>query len=471
MKFLRVRMQCIVLAAAVLIVSFIFIACSGKSGASKSAFKVAIVTWPGDAPPYLANAKGFFGDLKVEVSILDDASQRRAAFKSGDVQVIAETIDSFASGAPAGIAGKAIIKVDDSFGGDGIVSKKEIGTINQLKGKTVAYPEGMPSHFFLLSLLRMAGMTQADIVAKPMGDPGKAGQAFISGSVDAAVTWEPFLTQAAQQTFGHRLMDTRDAKGLITDIMVVSNDAIAKRPKDVQTFIDGWFQAIEYRKAHEKEADEIMAKGLGLPVADFTGMVSGLKYADFPENKRFLGTEAGQTNQFLDVFDSASSIWKAINLIKTSEPASKFVDNTFVANYKPAAPVIAENPVPVPPSEGVEKLILQVPPIYFETGSSHIRSVSYATLDKVASDLKYFPTSYIRVEGYTDDVGDAGPNQKLSEGRADEVAKYLVEKLRISQDQLKPKGFGKSALLKKLSGESVEDWRERNRRTEFKVTN
>jgi NitT/TauT family transport system substrate-binding protein len=86
-----------------------------------------------------------------------------------------------------------LFAVDESRGGDGFVAEKEIQTIADLKGKTVAYQKGIVSELYLGVLLKEVGLSLGDIEAVnlPFND---AGAAFVEQRVDAAVTGEPWLT-------------------------------------------------------------------------------------------------------------------------------------------------------------------------------------------------------------------------------------------------------------------------------------
>ncbi|MBT4951475.1 MAG: OmpA family protein, partial [Pelagibacteraceae bacterium] len=46
------------------------------------------------------------------------------------------------------------------------------------------------------------------------------------------------------------------------------------------------------------------------------------------------------------------------------------------------------------------------------------------------------------IEGYTDSVGSANYNQKLSQGRSDTIKKFLVDNLGIDADQIVSTGYG-----------------------------
>jgi hypothetical protein len=113
------------------------------------------------APFYIAQEKGLFDKqgIKVELVKIEDFGARRAALSSGKLEGSVETTDSFAIGLAEKLPAIEVLKVDESFGGDGLVVKNEINSIKDLKGKTVAYAKGTPSHFFLLYLLKKEGLT------------------------------------------------------------------------------------------------------------------------------------------------------------------------------------------------------------------------------------------------------------------------------------------------------------------------
>ena len=65
--------------------------------------------------------------------------------------------------------------------------------------------------------------------------------------------------------------------------------------------------------------------------------------------------------------------------------------------------------------------------VQFETGKADLKEVSFTLLDEVAAMLKDNPqVELISVEGHTDSTGGADFNRKLSQQRAESVAKYLA---------------------------------------------
>ena len=120
-----------------------------------------------------------------------------------------------------------------------------------------------------------------------------AAAAFSSGSVDAAAIYEPYLSTAAKQRKGSRVViSSKETPGMIVDMIFASDEAIKARPKDIGKLIEGWRKAMEYIKAQPDDAYAIMAKSFNLPVNEFKDVVGGIRWLDIADNRQLFGTEA-----------------------------------------------------------------------------------------------------------------------------------------------------------------------------------
>ena len=148
----------------------------------------------GLAPFYVAMDKGFFKDCGLDFSMVDfdDSSASCSALLAGKVDLAYTTLD-------AAIIAESQYEedmldvtaiVDESAGADGILVKNDINSIADLKGKTVGVSINQTSHYLLMQALETAGLTDADVDLVNMTS-SDAGVSFISGDLDAAVTWEP----------------------------------------------------------------------------------------------------------------------------------------------------------------------------------------------------------------------------------------------------------------------------------------
>ena len=101
--------------------------------------------------------------------------------------------------------------------------------------------------------------------------------------------------------------------------------------------------------------------------------------------------------------------------------------------------------------------------VLFETGSYDLKSESYFELDNLVRLLNQNPGLKIEIRGHTDDVGDDGANQILSEKRARSVYDFLI-KNEIDGTRLNYVGLGET---QPIASNETEEGRQMNRRTEF----
>lgn len=270
----------------------------------KETFVVAIPTYPGFAIPFIAEKKGYFGNQKVILKRIDDPAIINSGIIKGEIDGSFTSTDSFVLAALQGVNAQAILLADESYGADGIVVKKSIKTVEELKGKQVALNIGWPGHFFLLYNLDKVGLSPNDVTIINM-DADKAGAAFVSGKLDAAVTWEPWLSKAAENPDGNVLISTKDIRGIIIDPLIVRSDTIRNFPGSVQAFVDGYYMAYKWYMENRAEGDSIMARALGLEQEDFEAMIRNSILLGPTESKKLL-QPGGDIEK---LFRKAAALW------------------------------------------------------------------------------------------------------------------------------------------------------------------
>lgn len=303
----------------------------GSSGAQTASqpLKVTLPTWTGYGPLFLAQEKGFFKKhgVSVELSIVEGLAERKQALAGGKIDGMATAQDVQTTLAAAGTPMNVVWVLDDSFGGDGILVKNGINSPTDLKGKKIAFESGSTSQLLLLTVLKKAGLTEKDVVKVQMS-AGDAGAAFAAGKVDAAVTWEPWLSKGSAAN-GKVLVSTKDLPGIILDTIGFRKEVVEKRPNDVKAFVAAMADAMDYWKQNPDESNQIMAKGLKIDLKEFTGTITGLKFFDKAGNKELFGTKdkPGSLYQFTQ---NDVNFYLEQKLIDKAPKAEDIVNPTFV---------------------------------------------------------------------------------------------------------------------------------------------
>ena len=105
--------------------------------------------------------------------------------------------------------------------------------------------------------------------------------------------------------------------------------------------------------------------------------------------------------------------------------------------------------------------------LFFNQSKFDILFSSYPELNRIIKLMQEYPTMQVIIEGHTDGSDENMIlNVKLSQERANEVKKYLVEKGQIDTKRIQTKGWGQS---KPIASNATEETRKKNRRVEFTI--
>ena len=292
--------------------------------------KIAYNSWVGFGPLFIAQEMDFFENenIKVELILMEGTGEKGSALSAGRIEGIATTLDAFVIQASKGVPGIVVMGFDESLGADGVVTTKDIENIKDIRGKKVALQPGFVGHFFLLYLLDEVGLGPDSIQVEPM-NTGDAGAAFVAGKVDAAVTWEPWLSKALERENGHILITSKEKPGLIADVLVIHKDVLEKRENDVRKMIKGWYKAVDYWKEHPAEANKIIAKAFEISIDEVNEMLSGLIFFDEKKNLEYFGSKENP-GLIYKVADTASKVWLKEGLIESSVDPKRIIDPSVI---------------------------------------------------------------------------------------------------------------------------------------------
>jgi NitT/TauT family transport system substrate-binding protein len=248
--------------------------------------KVGVSDWPGWVAWYVAEQKGFFKKHKADVKLVwfanytDSISALSSGQLDANSQTWSDTMGPLAKGLPL----KAVLVNDNSAGNDALMVSAKIKSFADLKGKTVALEEFSISHFVLATALAKNGMSQKDVKVVNLS-AGDAAAAFMSGRVDAAVVWNPWVNQIEKSGKGKALFTSKDMPGLIPDLLVAQEKAIKAKRKDLVGMIRAWFDTEKFIRENPDEAAKIMAKVVGMKPDEYKVFLPGTRFFDAAANQ------------------------------------------------------------------------------------------------------------------------------------------------------------------------------------------
>ncbi len=286
---------------------------------------IGISGWTGFAPLVLAKEAGIFAKNGLDVTIKKiPQKDRHLAIASGDVQCAATTVETWLVWDAAGVKTKQIFQLDKSYGADGMVVRKDIASIKDLKGKTVAASAPGTSPYFALAwMLKENGLSVKDVKVVNM-EPGPAAQAFIAGQNDAALTYEPYLSTVREKPDAGKIIATTLDYPMVMDTFGCT-PAFLVDEKAAAALTKSYFDALAMIKAEQAKAYEIMGADVKQTGEQFGKSAGYLRWSDAEGNKTFFSGEWQAFNA------KAADVLLEVGLIKAKPDFASLVDTRFVA--------------------------------------------------------------------------------------------------------------------------------------------
>jgi NitT/TauT family transport system substrate-binding protein len=454
-----------------------------------------ISEWPGYAPIIVANgglepnpdsyfAKNHGFKLKIKVS--EGEIETWNAINSGKLGISVTTVDVLALYGPQ-LKIEVPVQLDFSRGGDGILTLKEITSINQLKGKVITVAQFTEAEFFIRFLAQEAGLQvkpmkgidddldadkinllfteKADDAAKLFAESVKKGSKFISG----AVTWSPFTVEVPDELPDQVRLLTSNRNLLVVADIVIVNQAFAKaNPKIVKGLTEGILWATEEIRKNPDATLPVVAKAFSTPdepttLQDMKELMQDVHLSNHAENMLFFSPETGQIGNFRELYYSAVYAY-GTQIIKTPAPPERLVNRTYLEDiakeglYKDQKVTIA----PVKSEKGgkIENpLLTKAIHFKFEPDSAVLDLNDQANKDALkdlATMLKLAPGSHLHLVGHVDDrnleefkkKGEAFLRRQavravdLSKQRAEAVRTVLMRDQKLEADRIVTDGRG-----------------------------
>lgn len=459
-----------------------------KWDANEKVVQFPINVWIGWLPIVAAN-NGFAPNadsiftrkygFKVNLKLIDDPVAARDAYAAGESHILWGTLDMMVLFAPdlmkdSRTAPRIFQQVDWSSGGDGIVVRDRIGSVRDLKGKTIVYAQNSPSQYFVNNLLLNAGIQPSEVKHKYTATAFEAAAAFVSDtSIDACVSWAPDIYTIPEKVRGTRILTTTaEANKLIADVWAARADFAKDHPEIVKGLVAGIFEGMEALKDPTRKAKAIqaMAEGYGMQVADVEGMTADAHSTNFAENKEFF-LNANNPANFERTWKNVSYVYKELGALGTMVRFDEVMDfsviqqldreglfknqrDEYVAKFVPSsfAKVQAEAPI-----------LTQTIRVNFYPNSSNlyepqhdefgapVKNTLYdpnveATLERVARLAGQYDRAVVAIVGHTDgSMRGKVPVSAvagLSRERANAVKQALVAKYKFDPNKFNVEGKG-----------------------------
>ncbi len=417
--------------------------------------------------------------FRVNLKLIDDPVVARDAYAAGESHILWGTLDMMVLFAPelmkdSRMAPRIYQQVDWSNGGDGIVVRNYIKSVQDLKGKTIVYAQNSPSQYFVNNLLLNAGIQPSQVRHKYTATAFEAAAAFVADpKIDACVSWAPDIYNIPEKVKNTRILTTTsEANKVIADVWAARADFAKDHPEIIEGLVAGIFDGMQLLKddTYKAKAMAWMAEGYGMSPDDVKGMINDAHSTNFAENKEFF-LNANSPSNFERTWKNVTFVYKELGLLDTPtrfdevmdfsviqklDRGGQFADqkNEFTTTFTPTTYQKLSTNVEAP-------ILTQTIRINFYPNSANILEPQHddlgsplpntlydptaeATLEKVARLSGQFERAVIAIVGHTDSSmkGRVPRSEvdKLSLDRARSVKDALIKKYKFDPNKFVVEG-------------------------------
>lgn len=280
--------------------------------------------------------------FKLKITLSEEESW--SALNSGRMAASATTVDVLAVyGRQFQVQVPALIGF--SRGATGVVVRKEIKRINDLKGKVLAAAQFTESDFLIRYLAQETATPVnllPDLSAKP--DPAKVNLVFCADGFAAGdlflkdvkagrnrlagcVTWAPKTTEVAEESGGKAVVLVTNRNLLIVaDVLIVNKGFAEAHPDMAAGLVDGLLAGNALVRADPSAHLAVIGKAFRWSAEETRAELAKVHLANLPENQAFFAGTIDAAGSYGGIFESAVMAYGK-ELIPNPAPAERFLSS------------------------------------------------------------------------------------------------------------------------------------------------
>jgi NitT/TauT family transport system substrate-binding protein len=307
------------------------LACSPQPNIQTSGsqpLSIGVPPWPGFAAQYVAMDLNLFKTEGIEVKEVFFPTQ-----SDPNTALLANKVDLALTGVPDLIplaqrdpSIKLLMLFDYSDGADGIIGRN-IKQPADLKGKTVARENLLFEVLLLRRYLEKGNLTEKDIKIVDTS-AANAAASFAAKKVDVAVTYDPWMTKAAEQGGGEILFTSKDSN-IIPDGLIAKEKVIQAKKAEILAYMRAIDKAVKLVEQKDAKAIAIVAKRLNVTPEEAVQQVGGVKLFGIEDNKTIVFNPQHPRNVF-ESLKFAAQTAKDMNLTPTVVDVNKIYDDSLI---------------------------------------------------------------------------------------------------------------------------------------------
>jgi len=238
--------------------------------------------------------------LGIEVSWLEFAfgPPIMEAMRVGSIDIggVGDTPPVFAQAGKADLVYIAARPATGDSSGLLVPPGSTLQTLQDLKGKKVAFARASSAHNLTIAALDKAGLSIEDIEPAYLA-PADAAAAFARGSVDAWTIWDPYFAIAEVRP-GVRVLASSNTITPQNSFYLASRAYATQAPEVLDKVVALLGEVGAWCGEHKPEVAKLLSDGTGVPLPDMTRAINRTSFRSIPMTEALLADQQAVADRF-----------------------------------------------------------------------------------------------------------------------------------------------------------------------------
>jgi NitT/TauT family transport system substrate-binding protein len=213
---------------------------------------IGAAPWPNYEFAFLANELGYLDKNEYSLLELTSSTSVIQAFQAGKLDVAFLSLDEMLTLVALGIDLKIISVIDKSYGGDALIAKPEIKTLEKLKWHAIGYENKAAGALLLDEVFTLTELNNQTVQLYEVKQ-NEVKDAYLKGDIDALIVREP-VKQELLSLGAHELINSSQLALPNTNVLVARGDIFQEKEAQIAEFIKQYYRAYQFYETNTEEA-------------------------------------------------------------------------------------------------------------------------------------------------------------------------------------------------------------------------
>lgn len=275
--------------------------------------KIASNQWLGYEPLQLANDSGIINPQIIRVAALPSTTEVIRALQHGAADAATLTLDEALTLAAGGMPLTVVAVADVSAGADAVLLHSTLKDGTPIHGLRIGFEGTAVGAYVLSRFLRHHSLGLSDVRLTVM-PPDAHAEALEAGILDAAVTYEPFISRMTH--LARPVFTSAALPGEIVDVIVVRSDRAS--PAVISHLRQVWMEGVTRLLSGDDATLTRSARRQGLSVTDLRLALSGIRFPLSADQAAYLNGVVPALGR------QASDLWEIMEQANLTTAGARF---------------------------------------------------------------------------------------------------------------------------------------------------